>query len=1067
MAAWTNLGIFGGHVQCMAVDPVNPDKLFAGTYLGGGLFVSLDGGRNWQAVEIESQLQGEDDFEDHSVNAVAIAPGDPKVVWAAHNHWLAKSTDGGLTWTHIRNSTVQSECTDCGGTSDAWRYCMALSIHPQNPDVVYVGATGPNISPINGMVYKTTDGGLSWQKLNQGVDFDYMVQDVAVDAGNPDIVWAVTNSNGYGGSYDGTIYRSEDGGLNFTPINPKPVTGGILSVAPKPDDAGTVLITCGYGIVQLDFDGAQWNAAYPLWDINCRMASDVVFAPTDAQTVYACWMTPVNYWDGDDLPKISRGVYEGGSWTWETFAVDSRHANQLYTIAVSTADKDVIYGGDLGLGVVQSPDHGQTWTPVNEGLDAVLVYDVDVDDSDTSHMIAASGSGLYERSAGATRWERKHNAAFRSVAFLPGSGTAYFAGMDGYLARTDDNGATWTYSDFLDYARVNDIAVDPTDPDTVFIATGIYGQQVQRSVDGGGVFEPVLNGENADGQAYTMNTLAVDPADSQHILAGGGNFYVPYVAGDLWESYQGGVEGSWQRTGLTNIVVNAVLIDPRDSNRIYAGCGYSQNFDEPVYKSTDGGATWDTATLGMPLARRVLYSIWGPAEDNLFAVGSFGFITRYDGVRWTIDQSPTSDTLYGIFGLSDQDVFAVGLSGTILHYNGRDWEQMPAPVTEDLYKVWSAAADDAYAVGAGGTIAHYDGASWTTMASPTSESLYDVYGTAADHIFATGTGGVILHYDGSVWEAMASGITSPINGLWADGSGRAYAAGDGGVILHYDGGQWTAMPNPTSADLYDIWGSSSSDIYAAGPQGHLLYYDGQQWALIDPRPEGYYQEIHGFSQGRIVVSDYLGGVWQYDGQAFSVLREQGTYNRSVTDLCFHRSDPDIIYAGTQKAGIFITANQAGNWLQVGIPPSQVYAVTSGSLYAATGAGLYQLTGTGVLAGYVRDNRNLQLINGATVTSDIGISCTTLGGIYMMVSPTGIFDLFATDDNYQMGVASNLTVTGTEVTWYDFELAPGSSVAPGGTSGSDTTGRSSDAGGGGYCFIDVLAGDAMETDADFE
>jgi hypothetical protein len=225
--------------------------------------------------------------------------------------------------------------------------------------------------------------------------------------------------------------------------------------------------------------------------------------------------------------------------------------------------------------------------------------------------------------------------------------------------------------------------------------------------------------------------------------------------------------------------------------------------------------------------------------------------------------------------------------------------------------------------------------------------------------------------------------------------------------------------------------------------------------MVDSNPDARYQEIWGFSSEQVMFSDAVGGVWSYDGQALSPIREQGTANRSVTDLAFHRTNPDIVYAGTFKAGVYITPNQAGNWANLGVPPSSLYAITSGSLYAATGAGLYQLSGTGVLTGHVRNSTTMQMIHGATIASDIGLSCSSVDGLYMMVSPAGIFDLFATRDNYQMGVARDLTVTGTEVTWHDFNLVPGSSVAPGGTTGG-STGTSGDAGGGGYCFIGSLS-----------
>ena len=91
LEVWTDLGLYGGWVYDIAIDPSNPDKMFAGAYLGGGLFVTEDGGNRWQVVETGGFEGGEDEFRDHAVYAVKIAPSDTNVVWAAHNFWVEKS----------------------------------------------------------------------------------------------------------------------------------------------------------------------------------------------------------------------------------------------------------------------------------------------------------------------------------------------------------------------------------------------------------------------------------------------------------------------------------------------------------------------------------------------------------------------------------------------------------------------------------------------------------------------------------------------------------------------------------------------------------------------------------------------------------------------------------------------------------------------------------------------------------------------------------------------------------------------------------------------------------------
>ncbi len=64
--AWTNLGLYGGRIYDIAIDPSNPDKMFVGTYMGDGLFASTDEGNSWQAVETEGEVPKEDDFKNQA-----------------------------------------------------------------------------------------------------------------------------------------------------------------------------------------------------------------------------------------------------------------------------------------------------------------------------------------------------------------------------------------------------------------------------------------------------------------------------------------------------------------------------------------------------------------------------------------------------------------------------------------------------------------------------------------------------------------------------------------------------------------------------------------------------------------------------------------------------------------------------------------------------------------------------------------------------------------------------------------------------------------------------------------
>lgn len=754
---YTNLGLNGGQIVSLAIDPSNPDKMFAGSQLGDGLFLTNDGGASWQAVETNGSDPGEDDFKNQRVYAIKFASSNAQVVWVAHNFWAEKSTDGGVTWTHILNSAMQRDCVACGGTGDDFRFTMSLAIDPADNQIVYAGTAGPLNTYAGGAVYKTVDGGATWEKMNLGSNFDFAVVDIAIDPNDSDVIWIVTSSFGFGG-FGGTLYRSGDGGETWSSIfSLTPFGGAFLTLAVKPNDSNTVFTGSGFGLIAHTFDGVQWNFAQPV--PGSALVNDISFDPQDADTLYIDWLTPVA-WGGDGIGKVGRST-DGGT-TWETFALPAfPDALSFFPLSIHPSDSEILFAGDVNLGVYKSTDHGQSWAQVNNGINAVIVYDVAIDPRDSTHILAGTISGVYEKKA-LTDWTRLTSLTTRSLKFDPNDSQIIYAGVEGFLGKTIDGGLNWTYSNLLGNGNnyVSDIAIDTTNTDSIYIAVAgnDYGE-IARSTDGGNIFTKVLDGVNQANENYAFNAVALDPADSQHIFAGGGNYFAPLIVGDLWESVDGG--DNWSRTDLQNTIVNALLVNPQDSDIIYAGTGYSAGTDTPIYKSTDGGATWTPSFSGIPGA-------------------------------------------------------------------------------------------------------------------------------------------------GSNWN-------------------------------------------------------------------------------------------------------------------------------SVTDLEFQRQNTSVVYASTNRQGVYISPNQARDWVNLGTPKYDVFAIATSSLYSATQGGLLQLTGTGLIYGFVEDSFSQLNVDGAMVFTDGGALTISVNGEYMMVSPAGIFEVTAIADGYANTTVENVTVIGGDVTRPDIAMqngVPDPSVGPG-------------------------------------
>src|ERR1700704_680469 len=157
---WRLIGPFrGGRVVAVAGVPGDSSTFYFGA-VNGGIWKTTDAGVVWSPI-FDGQPVG-------SIGALAVAPSDPKIIYAgtgetdirsdlSSGNGVYKSTDGGSTWKHI-------------GLEDT-RQISRIAIDPQNPNIVYVGALGhvfrPGVDRPNQQrgVYKSVDGGAHWTRV--------------------------------------------------------------------------------------------------------------------------------------------------------------------------------------------------------------------------------------------------------------------------------------------------------------------------------------------------------------------------------------------------------------------------------------------------------------------------------------------------------------------------------------------------------------------------------------------------------------------------------------------------------------------------------------------------------------------------------------------------------------------------------------------------------------------------------------------------------------------------------------------------------------------------------------
>ncbi|MCW9097978.1 MAG: hypothetical protein OQJ93_11360, partial [Ignavibacteriaceae bacterium] len=259
----------GGRVVDIEFNPSDPNIVYAG-FSTGGVFKSTDMGNNWFPVF--------DSLAVLTVGDIAIDPQNPDVVYigtgeanGGHNNFpgggVFKSTNAGSTWNYLG----LEETTSIG----------RVLVDPTNSNIVYLAAVGSYFAPNEERgVYKSTDGGASWNKSLFVSDSTGAI-DIIMDPTSPDKMMATmwervrrTNSSHLYGPSSG-IYKTTDGGNNWNLIPPSaglpdPNSQNVgrigLALSLVNPDIVYALYTDGYNIISLfkstDF-GDSWTDVDP------------------------------------------------------------------------------------------------------------------------------------------------------------------------------------------------------------------------------------------------------------------------------------------------------------------------------------------------------------------------------------------------------------------------------------------------------------------------------------------------------------------------------------------------------------------------------------------------------------------------------------------------------------------------------------------------------------------------------------------------------------------------------------------------------------------------------------
>ena len=291
----------------------------------------------------------------------------------------------------------------------------SLAYDPSNPDRILLGTSAAEL-------FESKDGGNSWAAFaHLGLGDDLVIDHIVFDPTNPKIIYAA----GWGLYRDdeGEVFRSDDGGVTWKAL-PGAHGKSIRALAMAPSDHNVLVIGALDGVFRTKDGGATWER-----------------------------MTPEN-------PEVN-----------EKYSA----MRNFVSVAIDPTNSDIVYAGTRHL-AWKTSDGGKTWRNIHDGmLDDSDVFSIIVDPRTPSRVYASACSGIYKSDNGADLFHRvqgmPHSAIrTRKLKQDPVRSSIVYAGTTGGLWKTTDGGTRWTLVSSPDVV-VNDILIDPRNPDRVLLAT--------------------------------------------------------------------------------------------------------------------------------------------------------------------------------------------------------------------------------------------------------------------------------------------------------------------------------------------------------------------------------------------------------------------------------------------------------------------------------------------------------------------------------------------------------------------------------------------------------------------
>lgn len=652
----------------------------------GGLWRTKDNGVTWESLFDAQPV--------HSIGDIVVNQANPNILWVGTGErasrqsvgWgdgVYKSTDAGKAWINV-------------GLRDS-RHIGRIVLHPTNADIAWVAAQGSVWGPGGDRgVFKTVDGGRSWKRV-LFVDDETGATDVAIDGGNPRVLYAATyqrrrSAFGFDGGGPGSaLWKSTDGGDTWLKLTGNGLPDGEygrigIAIYRKNPDIVVVSIEQGVrynastaynqrkaGLYRSDNNGASWTFLSD-WNPRPMYASQPTIDPNNDQRVYMLnaysysndggktFTAPRTTTHGDDRfvwidPNNSRHVvklddggigisYDRGN---KFLYVTSLPLSQFYHVAVDNAVPFNVYGGLQDNGCWMGPSASWNTSGIlNEHWSRLCGGDGFYAVPDLKHPGTVYSASQY------LGLQRNNTKTWEAQDIRPGDPEGHISGRRNWDT-WGKPGATQRLGNAMHPANWDSpVVVSPHDTGTIYVGM----QHLFRSTDMGRTWTDMgdmTTGIDRStlplmGRLPSENTLSIDDgvpyfpgitalAESPRVK---GVLYVGTDDGRFRVSRNGGRTWVDQQTRFPSLPAGS-WFSGIEASRHANGTAYvtvdnhrRDDFSNYVFMTTDYGATWKRIESDLP-ANRVARAIReDPRQpDLLYLATEFGaFVSPTRGTHW-------------------------------------------------------------------------------------------------------------------------------------------------------------------------------------------------------------------------------------------------------------------------------------------------------------------------------------------------------------------------------------------------------------------------------------------------